>query len=130
MPLLSAQPAAPDHAAKAALLQQQPTACQGSEVQGAVYVTDNAAATWKAAVQETVDATLNRTVSSGALVAPPPPADCEPQLHLGWQCTLSSGSPLAVPCLGPSESQARAAATARIVQRPRRAGRCGAAMGF
>ena len=33
--------------------------------QGAVYVTDNAAQTWKAAVQETVDATLNRTVSSG-----------------------------------------------------------------
>ena len=34
--------------------------------QGAVYVTDNAASTWKAAIQETVDATLNRTVSSGA----------------------------------------------------------------
>ena len=33
--------------------------------QGAVYVTDNAAYTWTAAVQETVDATLNRTVSSG-----------------------------------------------------------------
>lgn len=33
--------------------------------QGAVYVTDNAAYTWQAAVQETVDATLNRTVSSG-----------------------------------------------------------------
>jgi len=32
---------------------------------GAVYVTDNAANTWTAAVQETVDATLNRTVSSG-----------------------------------------------------------------
>lgn len=32
---------------------------------GAVYVTNNAAATWTAAVQETVDATLNRTVSSG-----------------------------------------------------------------
>jgi hypothetical protein len=28
-------------------------------------VTDNAAYTWQAAVQETVDATLNRTVSSG-----------------------------------------------------------------
>jgi photosystem II stability/assembly factor-like uncharacterized protein len=34
-------------------------------VQGAIYVTDNTAYTWKAAVQETVDATLNRTVSSG-----------------------------------------------------------------
>jgi photosystem II stability/assembly factor-like uncharacterized protein len=33
--------------------------------QGAIYVTDNAAYTWTAAVQETVDATLNRTVSSG-----------------------------------------------------------------
>ena len=33
--------------------------------QGAIYVTDNAAYTWAAAVQETVDATLNRTVSSG-----------------------------------------------------------------
>jgi photosystem II stability/assembly factor-like uncharacterized protein len=32
---------------------------------GAIYVTDNTAYTWKAAVQETVDATLNRTVSSG-----------------------------------------------------------------
>lgn len=30
-----------------------------------MYVTDNAAYTWAAAVQETVDATLNRTVSSG-----------------------------------------------------------------
>jgi len=33
--------------------------------QGAVYVTDNGAYTWQAAVQETVDGTLNRTVSSG-----------------------------------------------------------------
>ena len=32
---------------------------------GAVYITDNAAATWTAAVQETVDATLNRVISSG-----------------------------------------------------------------
>lgn len=32
---------------------------------GALYVTNNAAYTWQAAVQETVDATLNRTVSSG-----------------------------------------------------------------
>jgi photosystem II stability/assembly factor-like uncharacterized protein len=32
---------------------------------GAIYVTSNSAYTWKAAVQETVDATLNRTVSSG-----------------------------------------------------------------
>ncbi len=36
--------------------------------QGALYVTDNAAYTWQAAVQETVDATLNRTVSSGAVL--------------------------------------------------------------
>lgn len=33
--------------------------------QGAIYVTDNTAYTWSAAVLETVDATLNRTVSSG-----------------------------------------------------------------
>ncbi|CAL5224094.1 g6721 [Coccomyxa viridis] len=32
---------------------------------GAVYVTKNAAYSWQAAVQESVDATLNRTVSSG-----------------------------------------------------------------
>ena len=38
----------------------------GCTWQGAVYVTDNGAYTWTAAVQETVDATLNRTVSSGA----------------------------------------------------------------
>ena len=35
--------------------------------QGAIYVTDNTAYTWSAAVLETVDATLNRTVSSGEL---------------------------------------------------------------
>ena len=34
-------------------------------LQGAIYVTDNGAFSWSAAVQETVDATLNRTVSSG-----------------------------------------------------------------
>lgn len=33
--------------------------------QGAIYVTNDGAFTWKAAVQETVDATLNRTLSSG-----------------------------------------------------------------
>lgn len=33
--------------------------------QGAIYRSANAAQTWKAAVEETVDATLNRTVSSG-----------------------------------------------------------------
>jgi photosystem II stability/assembly factor-like uncharacterized protein len=33
--------------------------------QGAVYVTANTGQSWKAALQETVDATLNRTVSSG-----------------------------------------------------------------
>ena len=36
-------------------------------LQGAVYVTKNAAYSWQAAVQESVDATLNRTVSSGML---------------------------------------------------------------
>lgn len=36
-------------------------------IQGAIYATDNTAYTWKAAVQETVDATLNRTVSSGKI---------------------------------------------------------------
>ena len=34
-------------------------------LQGAIYVTDNAGYSWTAAVKETVDATLNRTVSSG-----------------------------------------------------------------
>jgi photosystem II stability/assembly factor-like uncharacterized protein len=33
--------------------------------QGAVYTTNNTGQSWKAALQETVDATLNRTVSSG-----------------------------------------------------------------
>jgi photosystem II stability/assembly factor-like uncharacterized protein len=33
--------------------------------EGAIYVTSNVAETWKAAVEETVAATLNRTVSSG-----------------------------------------------------------------
>lgn len=33
--------------------------------QGAIYVTSNTAYTWTAAVEETVDATLNRTVASG-----------------------------------------------------------------
>ena len=33
--------------------------------QGAIYVTSNGGDLWKAAVEETVDATLNRTVSSG-----------------------------------------------------------------
>jgi len=33
--------------------------------QGGLYTTNNAAQNWKAAVEETVDATLNRTVSSG-----------------------------------------------------------------
>lgn len=32
---------------------------------GAVYVTDNAGRNWKAQVRETIDATLNRTISSG-----------------------------------------------------------------
>jgi photosystem II stability/assembly factor-like uncharacterized protein len=33
--------------------------------QGAIYATSNSGISWQAAVQETVDATLNRTVSSG-----------------------------------------------------------------
>ena len=33
--------------------------------QGAIYVTSNGAMNWTAAVQETVDATLNRVISSG-----------------------------------------------------------------
>merc|ERR1711920_395994 len=33
--------------------------------QGAIYTTSNTAKTWQANVEETVDATLNRTVSSG-----------------------------------------------------------------
>jgi len=33
--------------------------------QGAIYLTSDVAKTWQAALQETVDATLNRTVSSG-----------------------------------------------------------------
>lgn len=62
-------------------------------MQGGLYVTDNSAYTWKAAVQETVDATLNRTVSSGR----PPgnilglqccpsclPSLCALLLHGGW----------------------------------------------
>lgn len=38
--------------------------------QGAIYVTNNRAYTWSAAVLETVDATLNRTVSSGEYLLP------------------------------------------------------------
>lgn len=34
-------------------------------LQGAIYVTSNGAMNWTAAVQETVDATLNRVISSG-----------------------------------------------------------------
>ena len=33
--------------------------------QGAIYVTSNGGYNWKAAIQETVSATLNRLVSSG-----------------------------------------------------------------
>ena len=33
--------------------------------QGAIYVTSDGGYLWQAAVQETVEATLNRTVSSG-----------------------------------------------------------------
>ncbi|KAK4484074.1 hypothetical protein RD792_011294 [Penstemon davidsonii] len=46
----------------------QATGDQGAEMvtdQGAIYVTSNKGYNWKAAVQETVSATLNRTVSSG-----------------------------------------------------------------
>ncbi|KAL3830647.1 hypothetical protein ACJIZ3_019449 [Penstemon smallii] len=46
----------------------QATGDQGAEMvtdQGAIYITSNKGYNWKAAVQETVSATLNRTVSSG-----------------------------------------------------------------
>ena len=42
-----------------------PGAAEMTTDQGAIYVTSNAALNWTAAVQETVDATLNRVVSSG-----------------------------------------------------------------
>ena len=57
------------HARKFRNLRSHDGSDRGSEllsvVQGAVYVTKNAAYSWQAAVQESVDATLNRTVSSG-----------------------------------------------------------------
>ncbi len=40
-------------------------ACADPCPQGAIYVTSNGAMNWTAAVQETVDATLNRVISSG-----------------------------------------------------------------
>ncbi|KAI5017674.1 hypothetical protein ZWY2020_042562 [Hordeum vulgare] len=46
----------------------QATGEQSAEMvtdEGAIYVTSNRGYNWKAAVQETVSATLNRTVSSG-----------------------------------------------------------------
>eukprot|EP00889_Picochlorum_renovo_P001160 jgi/Picre1/28190/NNA_003596.t1 len=42
-----------------------PGAAEMTTDQGAIYVTSNAALNWTAAVQETVDATLNRVISSG-----------------------------------------------------------------
>ena len=57
----------------------------GWHLQGAVYATNNGAYTWSAAVQETVDATLNRTVSSGACLA-------QERSH---QCSAGHGKP---PC--------------------------------
>ena len=57
---------APGHArADQGPARHKPGQAEMTTDQGAVYVTDNAAYTWTAAVQETVDATLNRTVSSG-----------------------------------------------------------------
>ena len=57
------------HARRFRSLRSHGDSDRGSElvsvVQGAVYVTKNAAYSWQAAVQESVDATLNRTVSSG-----------------------------------------------------------------
>lgn len=55
---------------------------KGDDLQGAVYVTDNGAYTWQAAVQETVDGTLNRTVSSGEHYLPPIWSSWEWQLEL------------------------------------------------
>ncbi len=51
--------------APASLHPTAPLLHDAPRAQGAIYVTDNGAYTWSAAVQETVDATLNRTVSSG-----------------------------------------------------------------
>ena len=42
-----------------------------------MYVTKNAAYSWQAAVQESVDATLNRTVSSGTPILRRQACDCQ-----------------------------------------------------
>ncbi len=57
-------------------------------MQGALYVTDNAAYTWQAAVQETVDATLNRTVSSGGCICC---RDLNRDAFASWGCALQTG---------------------------------------
>jgi hypothetical protein len=59
-------------------------------MQGAIYVTSNGAMNWTAAVQETVDATLNRVISSGIrcewhfFLAVMPPSFLLPLLRLDW----------------------------------------------
>ena len=60
--LLPAQSLSPSNYAAA---RDTPTSLPPWLLQGAIYVTDNAGYSWTAAVKETVDATLNRTVSSG-----------------------------------------------------------------
>lgn len=65
--------------------------------QGAVYVTNNAAYSWTAAVQESVDATLNRTVSSGSPRCPCMKCDDHMISRMGlpaswWGSTLSLNS--------------------------------------
>ena len=64
--------------------------------QGAIYVTNNKAYTWSAAVLETVDATLNRTVSSGEqqtwyLMMLTPRLSCLAALLLLWSIADNIG---------------------------------------
>ena len=61
VPLSAKLPGAP---IRITALDQKGSAEMATE-SGAIYVTNNRGDNWKAAVQETVDATLNRTVSSG-----------------------------------------------------------------
>lgn len=72
-----------------------------------MYVTGNGAYTWTAAVQETVDATLNRTVSSGKAVY------CYACLCSLWDlsipciCSVLDGAPMWHMLVGPGVSRAR-----------------------
>jgi hypothetical protein len=76
----------------------------GWPAQGALYVTDNAAYTWTAAVQETVDATLNRTVSSGTACR-----QCQPGCSFCHTVATVSGQPEVMACrMMHSHAEARA----------------------